>query len=74
MTEPLADLYAPDPHVVRCYTGTVLSVETADGTCTVDPGDGGDPVDGVVFYGNPPVVGAVILLFLFNNMLATITP
>lgn len=74
MTEPLADLYAVDPHVVRMYTGTVVSVETADGTCTVDPADGGNPVDGVVFYGNPPVVGAVILLFLFNNMLATITP
>ena len=74
MTDPLTELYAPDPHAVRMYTGTVVSVETADGTCTVDPGDGGAPVDGVVFYGNPPAVGTVILLFLFNNMLATITP
>jgi len=74
MSEPLAELDAADPHLVRMYTGTITSVETDDGTCTVDPGDGGDPVDGVVFYGNPPVVGQVILLFLFNNMLATITP
>ena len=74
MTNPLTELYAPDPHAVRMYTGTVVSVETTDGTCTVDPGDGGAPVDGVVFYGNPPTVGTVILLFLFNNMLATITP
>jgi hypothetical protein len=74
MTEPLAELTAPDPHVVRMYTGTVITVETAAGTCTVDPGDGGAPVDGVVFYGNPPAVNAVVLLFLFNNMLATITP
>jgi energy-converting hydrogenase Eha subunit E len=72
--DPLSKLAVADPHQVRMYTGTVVSVEEADGTCTVDPADGGDPVDGVVFYGNVPTVGVVVLMFLSNNMLATITP
>ena len=72
MTTPRVDLLSQvntfPPHYVQVYVVTVLSVDAAAGTCSVDPGDGGTLTE-VPHYGSP-VVGSAYPLLLFDGQLA----
>lgn len=50
----------------------IISVETANGTCTVDPGDGSGNVSEVHYYGGEPTAGDITLLFHFGTSLAVL--
>jgi hypothetical protein len=67
-TDLLTRLAAADPHRTRGYVVTVTAVDTATGTCTVDPGDG-DPVADVPYYAGTPGVGEVLVALLFDDLL-----
>ena len=63
MTSPAANL---PRELVHGWIGTVTTVDTVTGVCSVDPGDG-QPLNEVLYLGPAPKVGAQVALFTFQD-------
>lgn len=70
MTDQLANLADTGASTTRIYPATVTAI-TAN-TITVDPHDG-DTVDEVPWYGQTPLVGDEVVLFLSGGLLLAIS-